>query len=197
MMKAALGLILVAGAAAGQQTSSSRVQVLTVCEVLADVDRYAGAAVAVVGRMERSVSVIDHYEFLSQDHCDRRVITHRYAWSNKIQVWTFSEEGMPKAPNDKPTLERSRVAGKLVAVRKTTKLGTHKEPRLSAGGHPSTAVVPNDWAVVYGRVLRPPRLDEDCGRSGCGGTDVPLIIMAESDQVRTLRGDGTLLPQKD
>ena len=86
MLKVALQLMLVADVAAGQQTSGTRVQVLTVCEVLGNMDRYAGAAIVIVGRMESSVSLIDHYEFLSQDHCERPVMTHGHVWSNKIHT---------------------------------------------------------------------------------------------------------------
>ena len=195
-MKAALLRMFLTGIALGQQTPDIRVQVLTVCEVLGDVDHYAGNAIAIVGRMESSVGLIDHYEFLSQDPCERPVITHGHIWPNKIQIWTFSEEGMPKPPTDKPTLDRAVVAAKLAAVRKTTKLGTHREPGLDARGHPSTHLVPNDWVVVYGRIVRSPVLEKDCGRSGCGGFDVPLIVMTGADQVHRIRGDGTPLPSE-
>src|SRR5437899_1346635 len=84
----------------GQQELHGEMRVLSVCEVLGNVNRYADTAVAVVGRMERSVGLIDHYEFLSQDRCENPVITHGHTWSNKIQIWTASEEGMPKPPSD-------------------------------------------------------------------------------------------------
>lgn len=181
----------------GQQELHGQVKVLSVCEVLGNVNRYADTAVAVVGRMERSVGLIDHYEFLSQDRCENPVITHGHTWSNKIQIWTASEEGMRKPPSDRPKLERAAIAAKLSVVRKTTKLGSHEEPRLDVGGHPSTATVPNEWAAVYGRIVKVPRLEDYCGPEGCGGRDVPLIIMAEPDQVHTLRGDGRTLPRDD
>jgi hypothetical protein len=57
--------------------------------------------------------------------------------------------------------------------------------------------VPNEWAVVYGRIIRLPNLDKDCGAKGCGGDDVPLMIIAEPHNVYSLRGDGTLLPDSD
>ena len=132
----------------GQQELHGQVKVLSVCEVLGNVNRYADTAVAVVGRMERSVGLIDHYEFLSQDRCENPVITHGHTWSNKIQIWMLSEEGMPKPPSDRPKLERAALAAKLSVVRKTTKLGSHEEPRLDVRGHPSTATVPNEGAAV-------------------------------------------------
>jgi hypothetical protein len=63
--------------------------------------------------MERSVSLTDRYQFLSEDRCEHPVITHGHVWSNKIQVWTGSEKGMPKPPRAKLQLEPSTVAAKL------------------------------------------------------------------------------------
>jgi len=191
MFKSALHFFLVASIAAGQQGSDSRVKVLTVCEVLDDLDRYADTNIAIVGRMLYSVSVIDHYEFLSQDHCKRAVITHGHVWSNEIQVWTFLEPGMPRPPGDKPELAQAEITAKLTEVRKTTKLGTHTEPGLDARGRPNAASMPNNWAVVYGRLVRSPRLNEDCGPSGCGGRNVPLIVLAQPDQVHILSTAGS------
>ena len=190
-----IAAMMTPGITFGQHQIEGHVQVLTVCEVLGDVNRYTNTAVAVVGRMERSVSVIDHYEFLSQDRCEHPAITHGHIWSNKIQIWADWEEGMPKPPSDGPKLQAAVLAAKLSVVRRTTKLGSHQEPRFKADGHPSTAVVPNEWAIVYGRIVRSPRLDEDCGAGGCGGDDVPLIIIADPSEVHTLRGDGKPLPK--
>jgi hypothetical protein len=185
---------MVTGVTVGQQKSDRRVKIVTVCKVLGDVTRYADAPVAVVGRLQRSVSLTDHYEFLSQDRCEHPVISYGHVWSSKIQIWADWEERMPKPPSDRVKLERSVVAAKLSVVRKTTKLGFHQEPQFSADGHSivytGTAPLPNQWALVYGLIVRSPRLDEDCGAEGCGGDDVPLIIIAEPYQVHRLRSDG-------
>jgi len=37
---------------------------------------------------------------------------------------------MPKPPSDRPKLERSVLAAKLLIIRKTTKLGFHQEPQF-------------------------------------------------------------------
>jgi hypothetical protein len=37
-------------------------------------------------------------------------------------------------------------------------------------------------------------LNKDCGAEGCGGDDVPLVILAEPYNVHRLRDDATLLP---
>jgi len=191
---------MVATCSAAGQESKRQVKVLTVCEVLGGVRRFAGTTVAVVGRMERSVSIEDHYEFLSQDRCKHPVITHGHVWPDKIQIWTTWEEGMPKPPSDRPKLKVPVVARKLSAVHATTDLGTHQEPRFKVEGHSivytHTAAVPNQWGIVYGRIVTLANLNEDCGTGGCGGDDVPLGIIAEPYNVRMLSVDGTLLEEK-
>jgi len=195
-----IAVMLSTGITLGQEKSNHQIKVLTVCEVLGDVSHHSDAAVAVVGRMERSVSLTDHYEFISQDRCERPVITHGHVWSNKIQILTDREAGMPKPPREKPGLERSAIAAKLSTIRKTTKLGFHQEPQFKVDRrsrtitYRHTASVPNQWAVVYGRIVTVPDLNEDCGARGCGGFDVPLIVIAESYNVHRLGADATPLP---
>jgi hypothetical protein len=172
--------------ALGQPKPNDKTAVVTVCEVVGDVNRYADADIAIVGRMERSVSLIDHSEFLSQDHCEHPLITHGHTFPSRIQIVTDWEDGMPKPPSDRPRLEPTGIAAKLSAVRRTTELGSHQEPRFNADDKPGIAMVPNDWAIVYGRLVKAPRLDEDCGGDGCGGDDVPLILVAKEQEVRTL-----------
>ena len=134
------------------ERSNGQAKVLTVCEVLGNVAHYADTGVAVVGRMESIVGLIDRSEFLSQDRCERPVITHGHVWSDKIRVWAAWEVGMPKPPSDRPKLERTVIAPKLLIVRKTTELGFHQVPQLKPDGH--SIVVPNKWAIVYGRIVR-------------------------------------------
>ena len=186
----------------GQSVAASPAKVLTVCEVLGNLGQYADTVVAVVGRMESSVSITDHYEFLAQGRCEHPVKTWGHVWSNKIQIWSDWEEGMPKPPSDRPVLQHADVAAKLAAVRKTTRLGSHEEPRFEVKGNVlkssgSVVKVPNEWAAVYGRIVKLPELDKDCGAGGCGGFDVPLVIIVKSYNVHCLKGDGTLLPDPD
>jgi hypothetical protein len=82
--------------------------------------------------MERSVSMVDHYEFISQDYCDRPVVTRGHVWSNKIHVWVDWEEGMPKPPSDRPKLQDAVVSAKLSAVSKTTKLAIARLSRRAS-----------------------------------------------------------------
>ena len=103
-------------------------------------------------------------------------------------------------PTDRPVLNQTDVAAKLAAVRKTTALGFHDEPQIETTGGStkvSTVQVPNEWAIVYGRIVRQPNLYKDCGTEGCGGFDVPLWIIVKPYNVHRLGGSGTLLPDSD
>lgn len=108
---------------------------------------------------------------------------------------------MPHPPSERPDLDHSNVAANLSTVRKTTKLGTHKEPAFKAEDHEirdtGEADVPNQWAVVYGRVVFVPNLTEKRGGPGCGGFDVPVILMATPFNVHGVRGDGSFVPADD
>jgi len=173
MLKAALQFIILVGTVVGLRASDNPVKMLTVCEVFADVDHYAGNAIAIIGRMESSVSLIDHYEFLSQDHCKRRIVAHGHVWPGKIQVWTFSmEEGMPKPPTDKPTLDRAVVAAKLATV-----------VRL-----PSSVLAMSQAEICED--VPAPRWCQTNGSSYTGGSSGPHILMriaAEAYVVGSMR----------
>jgi hypothetical protein len=173
----------------GQPKPNDRPALVTVCEVLDNVNRYADTDVAIVGRMDRSISVIDHAEFLSQDRCQHPLITHGHTFPNRIQILTDWEEGLPKPPGDSPGFKRARILAKLAEVRKTTRLGSHEEPQFDAKGKRHTAVVRSEWMLVYGRLVKTPGLDENCGVRGCGGDDVPLVIIAREEEVQPVAVD--------
>jgi hypothetical protein len=181
-------------------SACNRRTLFSVCEVLAEPERFANSAVAVIGQMERSVSLIDHYEFLSQDQCEHPLVTHGHRWVDKIQVWTNSTEGMPEPPADRPRLEPAPVAAKLSIVRKTTNLRSHDEPTFRADGkstvYNGTKSVKNEWAVVYGRVMKNASLDENCGVGGCGGDNVPLTIVVKPYNVFVVGEDGAVPPKR-
>lgn len=188
-----MALAFTTGAAAGQQ-GHAPVKLLTVCEVLADNQRFAGRAVAVVGRLESIIGLIDRSDFLSQDACDHPVTTHGHIWANKILVWSGWEEGMPKPPPTKFEPDPSILARKILEVRQTTELGSHQTPHFKIEGrslrYDGIVSTPNDWAVIYGRLMRMPRLSENCAIEGCGGDDVPLAIIAVPDNIQILSADG-------
>src|SRR5579862_2909139 len=97
-----VAVVITAGITLGQPKPNENSTVATVCDVLGDLNRYADADIAVVGRMERSVSLVDHYEFLSQDHCEHPLITHGHTFQNRIQIVTNAWKGMLKPPSDRP-----------------------------------------------------------------------------------------------
>lgn len=170
----------------GQSKADGRVTVVTVCEVVDNPKLYADSPVAVVGGLESSGYLIDHYEFLFQGGCEHPVTSEGKVWPNKILIWPYSEEGFPKAPIHRPELRLDIVRAKLSMVRKTTKLGFH--------GH---ANAPNEWIVVYGRICSTPNLGKkDCGIApGCRGFDgAPLAIMAAPYHIYRVRKDGTPAP---
>ncbi len=179
-------MICSTGATAADHKPGAQVKVLNVCEVLADITGLAGRAVTVVGRMERSVSLIDHSEFFSQDRCEQPVFTHGHVWSDKIQILSW-EKGIPRPPRDRPKFEQSVVASKLAIVRQSTELGFHGEPQFKAEGrsivYTHTADVPNQWAIAYGRIVRMP--------------DLKLAIIVEPYNFHELSEDGAMLPEKD
>lgn len=187
--------MMITGIVVGQKRPEGQVKVLTVCEVLGNLPRYADTVVAVVGRLERSVSLIDRYDFLSQDRCEHPVIAHGHVWSDKIQLWAGWEAGMPKPPSDRPKLGQSVIAAKLSIVRTTTEVGSHQEPQFKTEGrsvvYTHMAEVSNESAIVYGRIVKVPGLNENCGAKGCGGDNVPLLIIAEPYNIHELRNDGT------
>jgi hypothetical protein len=185
MKAVALQISVAAAVAFAQQNTKQPTPVLTVCEVIGDLDHYTNTAAAVVGRMERSASLIDSYDFLSQDGCPHPVVIQGHTCSNKIQVWTRWEEGMPKAPLLRSRIDPATIASKLAEVRKTSNLGSHEEPQFGPNAHSPTVTVPNHWALVYGRIVRPPDSDEDCG-----GFDAPFILLANPNEVRILTAAG-------
>jgi hypothetical protein len=59
---------------------SKTVKIVTVCELLENVKRYNNTVVAVVGRLDERESLIDHSEFLAQDHCEHPIVTKGHLW---------------------------------------------------------------------------------------------------------------------
>ena len=85
-----------------------------------------------------------------------------------------------------------------MAVRQTTKLGFHREPRIRVKDSSTTyseGEVPNEWAIVYGRVVGSPNLSkEPCDNDeiGCEGfMGAPMAIIVEPKNIHVLNEDGT------
>jgi len=164
-----------------QSADAPRAPLATVCEVLKNPSAYKDKPVAVIGRYERSVSLADTLEYVAQDGCG----TGRTAL---ILIYAGREYG-PEAPKDHPKLDPSDLAGKLADVRKTTALGTHKEPKYQRVDNRITfshfADVPNEWAVVYGQLAEIPEPGQDAVR---------YAVIVVSANVQRLTQDGALKP---
>jgi hypothetical protein len=192
------GALLLPGIALAQ-AEAQRPKVVTVCEVLGNPTQYRDSVVAVVGRLYWISSLIDGSEFLTQDQCGKPIVTKGFEWPNMILIWSHSEDGFPKPPSDEPNLAQELVAKQLAVVRQTTKLGVHKQPRIRVTDGSTTyseADVPNEWAILYGRVIGSPNLSkEPCNNDelGCRGfMGAPIAIIVEPKNIHVLNGDGTL-----
>lgn len=176
---------------------------VTVCEALANRKKFSGKPLAIVGRMDCGISLVDHVCFLAQDHCEQPVTTDGYAWPNKVLIVDYSEEGMPKPPATTPEIDQNTLMKTLSLIRKTATLGLHREPRFKTEGRTITfshfADVNDEWGMAYGLVFTAPNLrKDDCGDEiGCGGFDgAPIAVITLPNAVRTLGGDNDSKPNR-
>lgn len=184
---AALFVIVLGSNAIGQ--SEHRQRIMSVCEVLADYARLADTPVVIVGRMDAIAGIIDRSDYLSEDGCEHPIVTFGHTWKMKIRI-LGSIPGMPKPPSDNPKLEPAQLAEKLLVIQRTTELGTHEEPVFKKGGGLGTGTVPNQWAAIYGVLVKSGFL-ADCHSKDCPG-DLALFVVANPRDVHPLRPDGTL-----
>ncbi len=146
--------------------------------------------------MEISSSIIDHYEFLSQDGCDKPLRTKEHVWPTKIRIWSHAHEGFPKPPTDEPKFDRQVLSSKVVVVSKTTKLGVHNVYGWDKDKRPFTKQEPNEWVVVYGRTFISQHLTTKmCEGRGCGGCmGAPVVIVVDLKNIHVVNSDGTVQP---
>jgi hypothetical protein len=130
---------------------------------------------------------------MREAHGDERIV-----WPNRILI-SYPEDGSPIAPTDEPKLDHELVAKQLALVRQTTKLGVRKQPgsRVKDGVTTDAEVEsPNEWAIVYGRIIGSPNLGkEPCNDDeiGCRGfMGAPMAIIVEPKNIHVLNEDGTL-----
>ena len=168
------------------------VKPVTVCDVLADLDRFSGRPIAIVGRLDCSWSLTDHTCHLAEHKCERPVATQGFVWPNKILLMEDWEEGMPKPPTENPEIESAALLQKLSLISQTTRLGFHKEPLFRGKDHTiiftRMAELKDMWSAVFGRLFATPNLKKDgCGDElGCGGFDgAPAAIIIKPGSIRT------------
>jgi hypothetical protein len=180
----------------GQSKSDRPVKPITVCEVLGDLPKYSGKDFAIMGRVDCGSSFIDRTFFLAEDQCERPVTTDGYSWPTKIMIVDYWDEGMPKPPSAKPHIDEPTLIDKLSLLRKTTKLGLHREALFKTEGPTFTfshfADVKDEWGVAYGKVFNALKLgwDNSCAEAGCRGLDgAPAALIINRDSLRAFRDD--------
>ena len=180
----------------GQPEPDQPVKPVTVCEVLGDMPQYSGKDVAILGRLDCSISLIDRTCFLAQDQCERPITTEGHVWPSKILVADYWEEGMPKPPSGNPQIDEPSLIEKLLLLRKTTKLSLHKEPQFKPEGRTITftrfADVKDEWGIAYGKVFSTPKLKKDnCGdEMGCGGFHgAPVGLIINPNSLRSFKDE--------
>jgi hypothetical protein len=183
-------------AAAGLVFGQDQVKIISVCELLANLNEYGNSAVAVVGRLDVTGVIYDRRNYVSQDQCESPVLTENYLWPNRILISTTPEKGLPSPPTDKPNLDRQLLAEKLASMKGKTILGLRNEfSGIDKNGQVVSTVVHNQWVVAYGHTFYSPRLTsgDSCKEIGCQGFagKVPVIIMVDAKTVHTINEDGT------
>ncbi len=168
--------------------------VVSVCEVLANLNEYGNSVVAIVGRLDVTGVIYDRRNYVSQDGCENPVIADNFVWPNRILVSTTHEKGLPNPPTDTPDLSLPVLVDKLASMRGTTYLGVRNEYRANKNGELVNIIVRNQWVVAYGHTYSPSRLTtaESCKEIGCNGFAgrVPVIIMVDPKNVRLLNEYG-------
>lgn len=113
------------------------VQVVRVCDVLKDVQSYAGRPLAIVGRFSFRE---DNGRFLSEANCGAQANSGDSAWPTVLRL-AFNTESAPKPPQPM-VLDEQAILGKLKEVRKATAL---REFRFGSPDY-------DRWALVFGRI---------------------------------------------
>ncbi len=165
------------------RTTGPVVEPVTVCEALANLKRFSGKPIAVVGRLDRHASLVDSTSYLAEDKCERPVTVEGNTWPNKILVWGAWEKGMPRPPKDNPAIDYAAVLQKILGISKNTQLGFHKKPVFKADGRmivfSQMSNVKDNWGAAYGRLVAVSKEKKfGCGDAdGCDGFDGAVAVL--------------------
>lgn len=178
---------MLSGTAAAQSKPGGRIKPITVCDVLANLKEYNGKTVAVVGRLDEVNGLFDGRAFLAEDRCEHPLVTEGYVWPNRILIWRYWEEPLPKPPNDNPEVDRSTLLQKLSLVKKTTELHVHKVRLPKSYG----VTTQNEWDIAYGIIYSADTLKKGCtDKFGCGGFfGAPVVIVEGPNSVRNVKDE--------
>jgi hypothetical protein len=169
-----------------------------VCDILSDAAKYSGKTIAVVGRADCGSGITDMSCFLAEDQCPRPLVIRGHRWPTKIWLQAvYGDEYFPQLSKEKFVVDQSAMDEELALVRRSTKLGFHKEMVFSSKDKkPRLADLKDEWGVAYGLVVFRPKLkpEDNCSGSdeGCGGwneTPVMLVVRTELDNFKTFADD--------
>jgi hypothetical protein len=188
-------IVMVTGLAA--QATNGTVKLVTVCDILGDAAQYDGKTVAVLGRADCSPNLTDTSCFLAEDQCTQPLVTHGYRWPTKIWLQcAYGDEFSPQLSREKLLIDELAIAEKLAVVRRSTKLGVHREMVFSTEDKtPRWANLRDEWGVAYGLIVFRPKLkpgDNCSDDAGCGGwneTPVMLVVRTELNNFKTFPDD--------
>ena len=145
------------GLAVAQVKADEPIKVLTVCEVLSDLEHYDGRQIAILGRFDRG-GLIDGGCALVEDRCEKPVVTKGYVWKNRIDVPFVSTALQQTA---EIVLDEAQLNEKLDLVRKSSDLRCTDWPVFLPSGKITRRSIKDQWAVAYGEIqfrkgLEPP-----------------------------------------
>jgi hypothetical protein len=182
----------------GRVEGGQSVKLVSVCDILGDAAKYGGRIIAVVGRADCDPEIADMSCFLAEDHCPRSLVIRGHRWPTKIWLQAaYGDEYFPQLSKEKFVVDQPAIDAKLALVRRSTKLGFHREMVFrSKDKKHEWANLKDEWGVAYGLVVFRPKLnpEDNCSGSdeGCGGwneTPVMLVVRTELDNFRTFADD--------
>ncbi len=138
---------------------------VSVCEVLQDLDSFAGKVVALLGRY----SVRQNGRWVSEDQCSHPVATEGYTWPAVIWLTQDSKEA--------PVLPNPIEFNEPILYRKLQQMHQHTSLVAFRFGNPDY----DRWSIVYGRIETVTPLKKS---AGFGKIGAPAQIF--------FRGDGAI-----
>jgi hypothetical protein len=127
-------------------TGKDGLKPITVCDVVANPNAYAGRDVAVLGRLGQTMEGA----WLSEDHCEKQIETDGYVWPSSI--WIAGDRTAPDPPLGLLVLDGDALSEKVASVRGTTVLRTVKTVCWTPSEKPHQCEVQENWSVIYGRI---------------------------------------------
>jgi hypothetical protein len=172
-------------------TGKDGLKPITVCDVVANPNAYAGRDVAVLGRLGQTMEGA----WLSEDHCEKQIETDGYVWPSSI--WIAGDRTAPDPPLGLLVLDGDALSEKVASVRGTTVLRTVKTVCWTPSEKPHQCEVQENWSVIYGRIetqqiLRRPNgsgPDRDWGNGFGHLNSTPLQILRKPDNSVEIRDD--------